>query len=63
VLPDDCKKDLSNNVRLGWLYNAKGTAINSFTIANYKNNSICADEAENINYINVNFSDPRKQKQ
>jgi YD repeat-containing protein len=56
-LPDDVKKDKLNNDRLGWLYNTKGAAISSFTIANDNNSSTCTDETADISYINSNFSD------
>ena len=56
-LPDDVKKDNSNNTRLGWFYNTNGTKINSFNISNDNNKSTCADETADINYINTNFGD------
>lgn len=56
-LPDDCKKDASNNARLGWIYNTKGTAINNFSIANDNNSGTCTDETADLNYINSNFMD------
>lgn len=56
-LPDDCKKDLAGNDRLGWLYNTNGTKISNFSIANDNSSSTCSDETADLNYINSNFSD------
>ncbi|MGX5688169.1 PKD domain-containing protein [Arcticibacter tournemirensis] len=56
-LPDDSKKDLAGNDRLGWIYNNNGTKISNFSIANDNNSSTCADETADLNYINSNFSD------
>lgn len=56
-LPDDSKKDILGNARLGWLYNNNGTKINNFSIANDSNAGTCTDEVADINYVNANFSD------
>ncbi len=56
-LPDDCKKDISGNNRLGWLYNSNGTAIESFTILNTGGSGSCSNANTDLNYLNTNFSD------
>ncbi|WEK19292.1 MAG: PKD domain-containing protein [Candidatus Pedobacter colombiensis] len=56
-LPDDCQKDNSNNIRLGWLYNSNGIKIDNFIVANDGNTTTCTDETTDITSLNANFSD------
>lgn len=53
-LPDDCSKNMSNQPRLGWIYNANGSAINSFSILN--DNGVTCQDTTDIKYINSHFS-------
>ncbi|MES2063473.1 MAG: PKD domain-containing protein [Bacteroidota bacterium] len=54
-LPDD-NKGMPDGSYLGWLYNANGTKIDAFTIANDGNSSVCTDETADLNYINTNIN-------
>ncbi|MGN8055122.1 PKD domain-containing protein [Pedobacter sp. 22163] len=56
-LPDDSKLDNLGNQRLGWLNNSNGSKINSFSILNDNSQGTCADETNDIAYLNNNFSD------
>ncbi len=50
-LPDDCKKNVYGQDRVGWLYNSNGTLIKSFIPANDGNLSTCQDEAADLSYM------------
>ncbi|MGY3214530.1 PKD domain-containing protein [Mucilaginibacter sp. HD30] len=55
-LPDDVKKNAGGAPMLGWIYSANGAKINSFTIVNDNNPSVCTDEQADLTYINSNFN-------
>lgn len=54
-LPDDVKKDMTGNDRLGWLYAGTGSSISNFTFANDQNTSTYTDVASDMNIINSSF--------
>ncbi|MDQ0640170.1 YD repeat-containing protein [Pedobacter sp. W3I1] len=54
-LPDD-NRGAGDGSYKGWLSNSNGTGIDNFTISNDGNQSVCADETADINYINSSFN-------
>ncbi|RZJ76296.1 MAG: PKD domain-containing protein [Flavobacterium sp.] len=54
-LPDDEKRDKSNNSRLGWLYSAAGSNVSSFNFLNDNSQATSSDEASDINALTYTF--------